>query len=88
MIGGLQQTPLTSLTRNGVCHDVFPGYLERFEEAFKADLTAFTQSVQTDQTPSPGIADARKATEIGMAALESWQKGQPVCLETETSQGE
>ena len=88
MIGGLQQTPLTSLTRNGVCHDVFPGYLERFEEAFKADLAAFTKSVQTDRTPSPGIADARKATEVGLAALESWQKGQPVRLETETSQGE
>jgi predicted dehydrogenase len=78
MIGGLQQTPLLTLTRRGVCHDVFPWYLERFAEAFKAELAAFVEAVQLGHTPTPNIIDGRKATEIGLAALKSWQNRQPV----------
>jgi predicted dehydrogenase len=57
MIGGLRQTPLLTLTRNGVYHDVFPWYLERFEDAFKAELTAFVAAVQNEQLPQPNLID-------------------------------
>ncbi|MEW5960890.1 MAG: Gfo/Idh/MocA family oxidoreductase [Chloroflexota bacterium] len=80
VIGDLQQTPLLTLTRRGVCHDVFPWYLDRFDAAFKAELAAFVTSIQHGRSPSPGLADARQATEIGLAALESWQSQQPVTL--------
>lgn len=80
MIGGLQQTPLLTLTRNGVHHDVFPWYLERFSHAFRAELDAFVEAVQNGQSPTPSPVDGRKATEIGLAALESWRTGQPVHL--------
>jgi predicted dehydrogenase len=85
MIGGLRQTPLLTLTRNGVYHDVFPWYLERFEDAFKAELTAFVAAVQNEQLPQPNLIDARKATEIGLAALESWRNGQAVSVESGSS---
>ena len=81
MIGGLQQTPLLTLTRAGVCHDVYPWYLERFADAFKAELIAFVGAIQNGQPPTPDLVDGRKATEIGLAALESWRNGQPVDME-------
>jgi len=80
IIGGFQQTPLLTLTRSGVCHDVFPWYLERFAEAFKAELAAFVAAVQNGQMPSPGLKEARRATQIGLAVLESWQRKQPVVV--------
>jgi scyllo-inositol 2-dehydrogenase (NAD+) len=80
VIGDLQQTPLLTLTRRGVCHDVFPWYLDRFAEAFKAELAAFVATVQNGQGPGPGINEARQSTQIGLAALESWQSGQPITL--------
>ena len=76
-IGGLQQTPLQVLSRDGVAHDVFPWYPERFADAFYAELAAFVDAVQAGRTPQPGGLDARRATEIGLAALESWRTGGP-----------
>jgi inositol 2-dehydrogenase len=77
-IGGLQQTPLLVLSRDGVAHDVFPWYPERFADAFLGEVTAFVDAVQGARTPKPGGLDGRRATEIGVAALESWRSGQPV----------
>ena len=78
MIGGLQQTPLLLLTREGVTHDVFPWYPERFAQAFKAELAAFVDAIQRGRTPEPGGLDGRRASEIGLAAVESWRSGRPV----------
>jgi len=77
-IGSLQQTPLQVLSRAGVTHDVFPWYPERFAESFYAEVAAFVDAVQAGRTPQPGGLDARRASEIGVAALESWRSGQPV----------
>jgi inositol 2-dehydrogenase len=77
-IGGLQQTPLLVLSRDGVAHDVYPWYPERFADAFLGEVTAFVDAVQGGRTPKPGGLDGRRATEIGVAALESWRSGQPM----------
>jgi scyllo-inositol 2-dehydrogenase (NAD+) len=77
-IGGLQQTPLLVLSRDGVAHDVFPWYPERFADAFLGEVAAFVDAVQGGRTPTPNGLDGRRATEIGVAALESWRSGQPV----------
>jgi inositol 2-dehydrogenase len=77
-IGGLQQTPLLVLSRDGVAHDVFPWYPERFADAFLGEVAAFVDAVQGGRAPKPGGLDGRRATEIGVAALESWRSGQPV----------
>jgi len=82
LIGDLQQTSLITLTRQGVCHDVYPWYLDRFEEAFKIELATFVETVQSGQPPEVGIDEARRATQIGLAALESWQSKQAVLMVT------
>jgi predicted dehydrogenase len=83
-IGGLQQTPLAVLSRDGVAHDVFPWYPERFADAFLGEVTAFVDAIQAGHMPQPGGVDARRASEIGVAALESWRSKQPVKVERKT----
>lgn len=77
-IGGLQQTSVQVLSRAGVLHDVFPWYPQRFAEAFEREMAAFVDAVQAGETPTPGGTDGRRASEIGMAAVASWQQGIPV----------
>ena len=79
-IGGLQQTPLLALTREGVTHDVFPWYPDRFNDAFANEVAAFVDAIQERRAPQPGGIEGRRATEIGLAALESWHSGQPVSV--------
>jgi predicted dehydrogenase len=80
-IGGLQQTPLWVLARDGVTHDVFPWYPERFAEGFLGELAAFVDALREGRAPQPGGLDGRRSTEIGLAALESWRTGQPARVE-------
>ncbi len=77
-IGELKQTPLLVLSRKGVVHDVFPWYQDRFADAFEAELSSFVSSVLAGEIPTPGGLDGRRATQIGLAAVESWRSGQPV----------
>lgn len=62
----------TRLYRNGGLeverHDLF---VERFAEAYTAEVQSFVDAVRTGKTPSPGIADALRAVEISDAATRS-----------------
>jgi predicted dehydrogenase len=80
LIGGLQQTPLSVLSRDGVTHDVFPWYPQRFADGFAAELVAFVDALQAGHAPQPGGLDGRRATQIGLACVESWRSGQPVSV--------
>jgi len=79
-IGSLQQTSCLFLTRAGVAHDVFPWYPQRFADGFLGELAAFVDALQAGRAPQPGGLDGRRATEIGLAAVESWQTGQPATV--------
>lgn len=75
-IGSLQQTALRVLTRAGVTHDVYPWYLERFDQAFRNEINAFIAALHKGEAQlSPGVQDARAALAIALAARESWQRG-------------
>jgi len=78
LIGDLQQTPLLVLSRDGVTHDVFPWYPQRFADAFMAEVAAFADALQAGEAPEPHGLAGRRATQVGLAALESWRSGQPV----------
>jgi len=84
LIGVLQETPLLVLSRDGVTHDVFPWYPQRFADAFLGEVAAFVDALQAGRAPQPGGVDARRATEIGVACIESWRSGQPVRVERKT----
>ena len=79
-IGAYQQTPVLLLTRAGAQHDVTPYLMERFGDAYRAQLAAFVECLREDRVPEVGGADALAALAIGVAATESYHTGRAVTL--------
>ncbi len=80
VIGTHQQTPVVLLTRAGAQHDVTPYLLERFGDAYRAQMQHFVGSLRKGQPPSVSGADGLAAFEIGLAATRAYQTGRPVAL--------
>jgi len=86
MIGVHQHTPVLLLNRAGAHHDVMPYLMERFGDAYRAQLQHFVDCLHNGQSPSVGGAEALAACKIGIAATRSYKAGRPVTLsELETS---
>lgn len=79
-IGKEQQTPLWVKTRAGVTHDTVPHFMERFAEAYAAEIKDFVAYLESDKEPAVSGDDGRKATAIGVAATISFDEGRPVEL--------
>lgn len=80
LIGGLQQTQTLIMTRQGVLHDTIPYFMERFGEAYAAEIRDFVACLREDRPPSVTGIDGRHATAIGIAATRSLDEGRPVEL--------
>jgi predicted dehydrogenase len=80
MIGVHQHTPVVLFTRAGAQHDVTPYLMERFGDAYSAQLQHFVDCLQSGQSPSVGAADALAACEIGVAATRAYKIGHLVTL--------
>ncbi len=79
-IGELQGTPTLVMTRQGISHDTIPGFMERFGDAYAAEIRDFVACILEDREPSVTGDDARKATAIGIAATLSLDETRPVML--------
>ena len=79
-IGAHQYTPVVLLTGSGAQHDVMPYLMERFGEAYRAQMQHFADCLRSGQHPSVSGTDALAALEIGVAATRAYQTGQPVML--------
>jgi scyllo-inositol 2-dehydrogenase (NAD+) len=77
-IGYLRETPVMLLTRNSVAHDTVPYFMERFRDAYTAQLQNFAQNVLNDRTPPVAIEDGLEALRIGVAATRARETGGPV----------
>jgi inositol 2-dehydrogenase len=80
-IGAYQHTPVLLLDRGGAHHDVMPYLIERFGEAYRAQMRHFVESLQRGQPPAVGGADALAALEVGVAATRAWRESRPVALD-------
>ena len=80
MIGVQQHTPVLLLNRTGAHHDVMPYLMERFGDAYRAQLQHFIDCLRKGQSPSVSGAEALAACKIGIAATRSYQTGRPVIL--------
>jgi len=78
LIGKLQQTATLVMTSQGVTHDTVPYFMERFGEAYAAEIRDFVACIREDRTPSVTGQDARKVTAIAIAATRSLDEGLPV----------
>jgi inositol 2-dehydrogenase len=79
-IGKLQQTALLTLNREGVRHDTVPYFMERFADAYAAEIKAFVECIRNDQPPACDGRSARMATAAGLAATISLDENRPVNL--------
>jgi inositol 2-dehydrogenase len=80
LIGKLQQTATLVMTRQGVTHDTVPYFMERFGEAYAAEIRAFVTCILEDRSPLVTGRDARKATAMGIAATRSLDENRPVMI--------
>jgi myo-inositol 2-dehydrogenase/D-chiro-inositol 1-dehydrogenase len=61
-------------------HSALPLYffLERYREAFVAEMTAFVETIQQDKAPPVTGHDGRISVVIGLAAWKSYRENRPV----------
>src|SRR5688572_9823913 len=79
-IGYLRETPLLVMTKSGVVHDTVPYFMERFGEAYSAQLENFAQNVLYDRTPPITVDDGVEALRVAVAATRARETGQRVLL--------
>ena len=65
-------------TRAGVTHDTVPYFMERFGEAYAAEIKDFVAKLENDKDPSVSGHEGRIAVAIGVAATMSRDEGRPV----------
>ena len=80
MIGKMQETPVLVMTRAGISHDTVPYFMQRFGEAYAAEIRAFIRCIVEDLQPGVSGKDGWSATAIGLAATISLDENRPVYL--------
>ncbi len=74
-----QKTLLERYSKDSIRQDVPPYFfIQRYEEAYRAEVDAFISAVAAKKTPEIGVEDGRKALIIAYAATESAKSGRPV----------
>lgn len=79
-VGYLRETPVLVLTKEGVTHDVVPHFMERFGDAYLAQIQNFVDNVKSGKEPQVSGEDGIKALKISLAATESLYENRPVEL--------
>ena len=85
-IGYLRETPLLVMTKNHVAHDTVPFFVERFADAYVAQLQNFAENLLHDRQPPITIDDGIQALRVGVAATRSYQSGQIVDIASITTE--
>jgi scyllo-inositol 2-dehydrogenase (NAD+) len=75
MVGQQQRTRLDVYTADGARHDLFPGFLERFADAYLLELTDFVAGARERRPPAVSGADGRAAVAAALAGIESFATG-------------
>jgi len=79
-IGYLRGTPVMLMTKNSVAHDTVPYFMERFRDAYTAQLQNFAQNVLHGRQAPITIDDGMEALRIGVAATRAQQSGTTVVV--------
>lgn len=77
-IGYLRETPLLVMTRNAVTHDTVPYFMERFRDAYTAQLENFAENVLEGRPAPVTVDDGVEALRVALAATRARETGQPV----------
>src|SRR4026208_1834327 len=79
-IGYLRETPVMLMTKNSVAHDTVPYFMERFRDAYTAQLQNFAQNVLQDRAAPITIDDGLEALRVGVAATRAHETQMPVAV--------
>ncbi|MFS8572216.1 MAG: inositol 2-dehydrogenase [Clostridia bacterium] len=79
-IGYFQRHPVVVLQNGHGSHDCVADFLERFRDAYLAEMQHFVDCLRTGREPSVGVEDGEKSLEIALAARESLRTGKPVAV--------
>jgi predicted dehydrogenase len=75
MIGQGARSGLSVYTDDGAKSDLFPGFLERFSEAYRAELADFVDGSLERRPPAVTAGDGRAAVAAALAGVASFQSG-------------
>jgi predicted dehydrogenase len=81
-IGYLRETPLMVMTKDGVAHDTVPYFMERFRDAYTAQLENFAGNVLHEREPPIVAQDGVEALRIAIAATRARETGQAVQVQS------
>ncbi|GMA14160.1 inositol 2-dehydrogenase (plasmid) [Deinococcus metallilatus] len=76
----LEATPKTPLLRygEGVSMDHYHFFMDRFQDAYRAEIAAFVAFLRAGEVPQPGPRDAVESLRLALACTRSLQEGRPV----------
>jgi scyllo-inositol 2-dehydrogenase (NAD+) len=77
-VGYIRETPLLIMTKGVVAHDTVPYFMERFAQAYTAQLENFAQNVLQGGRPPITVDDGVQALRIAVAATRAQHTGQRV----------
>jgi len=75
MVGQQQGTRLEVYTPGGAIHDLFPGFLERFGDAYREELADFVGGTLERRPPPVTGLDGRAAVAAALAGIASYASG-------------
>lgn len=79
--GNVHESTIELASADGFCADpVQHFFLERYAEAYRAELATFVDCVEKGEAPSPSGEDGLAAQRLADAATLSWKTGKPVRL--------
>ena len=73
-----RDTPVWKYGEAGIQGDYVYYFLERFRDAYRAEVQAFVDAVREGRTPTPGAEDALEALRVALAATKSLKEKCPV----------
>ncbi|WP_299625870.1 inositol 2-dehydrogenase [Pelagibius sp.] len=80
--GNQRATTVEAASASGYSRDpALPFFLDRYREAYQAELSAFIETVSAGRSPAPSGEDGLKAQILADAATQSWRSGRPVSLD-------
>jgi inositol 2-dehydrogenase len=74
-IGYLRETPVLVMKQNHIGHDVVPYFMERFAQAYPAQLQNFVDNVLNEKEAPITIDDGIAALRVALAASEAYHRG-------------
>ena len=75
MIGQQPRSGLAVYTPSGAKSDLFPGFLERFGDAYRAELADFVDGCLERRPPAVTGKDGRAAVAAALAGVASFESG-------------